>query len=279
MMIVTKEASLDERRTLAWLGAHNTTVPFSYSADLETEGTALTCLEYVADSTDPTAIGHDRKRKIAHALAVIHHAAFDRGKACEKALPWLPHADHSFFAERIVDGCWRGPWQQLLTGRAYTDWFGIKHPATTPDGSFGVAFAAVTPAIETVAARFIEAMQSAWETATGLTLVHTDLHGDHLRWQGGEARIIDWGQARYGPLALDLPNLLSREESLLYREALIALGHDLPLDTFLAGYDAARPYPGFKYFGIGLWNWRHGDPAQRHKNVQYWIDMVLGAGR
>jgi hypothetical protein len=54
------------------------------------------------------------------------------------------------------------------------------------------------------------------------------------------------------------------------------LGHTIPRDKFLAGYDAVRPYPGFKYFGIGLWNWRHGDPARRHANVQYWIDMVLG---
>ena len=77
------------------------------------------------------------------------------------------------------------------------------------------------------------------------------------------------------PLYVDLPNYFSREEALLYRDALAELGHDLPPDEFLARYDAASPYPGFKYFGIGLWNWCYGDPPHRRDSVLHFIDMVL----
>lgn len=74
---------------------------------------------------------------------------------------------------------------------------------------------------------------------------------------------------------MDLPNYFSREEALLYRDALADLGHDIPRDEFLAGYAAADPYPGFKYFGIGLSQWRNGTPPRQHSSVRYWIDMVL----
>lgn len=269
LAIVTKEASLSERCTLDWLNQRSLPTPFSYIADLRTETPALVCMEYIGDPP-PTA---GRPGEIAQSLAAIHHAALGRSED----LPWLPHADYAFLAERVIDICWRRPWRHLLTGEGYTDWFDRAVRDGEPDANFGAAFANVTPAIEAIATRFLRELTAIEADAMAQTLIHTDLHGEHIRWQRDHARLIDWDQARYGPLYLDLPNLYSREEALLYRNALADLGHTIPRDKFLAGYDAVRPYPGFKYFGIGLWNWRHGDPARRHANVQYWIDMVLGA--
>jgi hypothetical protein len=78
-------------------------------------------------------------------------------------------------------------------------------------------------------------------------------------------------------LYVDLPNIFSRDGALGYRAALAERGHDIPPAEFLARYDAALPYPGFKYFGIGLWNWCYGDPPHRRASVQHFIHMVVAA--
>jgi hypothetical protein len=36
-----------------------------------------------------------------------------------------------------------------------------------------------------------------------------------------------------------------------------------------------RPYPGFKYFGMGLWNWRYGDPPHQARHVYHFMKMIL----
>ncbi len=37
----------------------------------------------------------------------------------------------------------------------------------------------------------------------------------------GQIYLIDWGQARYGRLYLELPNYFTGAEALLYRDALV----------------------------------------------------------
>ncbi len=271
MTIVTKKASLVERHTLAWLNEHGLAVPFSYTADLTTDESVSVCMEYAGD---PAPV-QGSVQEVARSLAAIHHAALGHGDN----LAWLPRADPQFFATRLLDSGWRGPWHRVLTGAGYTNWYGQFQPAVEPDATFGETFGAIYPLLEERAKRFVNEMAALWAAGDSLTLVHCDFHGSNVRWQAGRPRLLDWEQAQYGSLYIDLPNFFSREEALLYRNALADLGHDIPRDKFLAGYDAARPYPGFKYFGIGLWNWRHGDPAQRQANVQYWIDMVLGTGQ
>ncbi len=264
--IVTKDATLTERRLLMWLGARGLPVPASYAPNIVTSDRVLICQEYCGDPAPDK-----RARAAARALAVIHHTA--RERAAE--LDWLPRADPAFFAERLVDRCWRKPWHQLLTGAGYTDWYDRPQPPSAPDAAFMAAFAAVTPALEEVAARFVCDMTALWHDTALHTVVHTDFHGEHARWRGDEARLIDWEQAHYGPYAIDLPNYFSRAEALHYHDARAELGWSVSRDQFVAHYDAACPYPGFKYFGIGLWQWRTGEPAKRRQAVQYWIDMVL----
>jgi hypothetical protein len=266
--LVTKDAPPTERRALDWLARQGLPVPFAQAPDLASDAPALVCMEYAGD---PAPAGGG-VQEVAEALAAIHHAALRRGNA----LPWLPRADPAFFAGRIIDTCWRGPWRHLMTGEGYTNWYGQIQAPIAPDPEFAEAFDSAEPALEEAAARFLRDMTTLWEAGDALTLLHADFHGGNVRWQGGSPRIIDWEHAVYGPLYIDLPNYFTREQALLYRDALATLGHAIPRDRFLAGYDAARPYPGFKYFGIGLWNWRHGDHARRHENVQHFIDMILG---
>ncbi len=265
--LVTKEASLGERRSLAWLGGRGLPVPFSYTPDLTTAAPAPVCMQYVGARPAPG----ERARQAARTLAAIHHAALGR----VDELPWLPRADPAFFARWLIDACWRRGWQRALAGEGHVDAYGRHFGPPKPGGAFAAEFAAYTQPLEEAAARFLRDMTALWEAGDSLTLVHADFHDEHVRSRGGRAYVIDWGQAHYGPLYVDLPNYFSRDEALLYRGALAELGHDLPPDEFLARYDAASPYPGFKYFGIGLWNWCYGDPPHRRDSVLQFIDMVL----
>ena len=265
--VVTKDAPLVERRALAWLGERGLPVPFSHTRDLATDVPSLVCMQYVGDKSPPG----ERVRQAARALAAIHHAALRRGDE----LSWLPRADPAFFARWVVDACWREPWRRVLAGEEYVDAYGHHWGPHKPGGDFAAQFAAYTQPLEDAAARFLRDMTALWEAGGSLTLIHADFHGEHVHTQGDRDYVIDFDFAHYGPLYVDLPNYFSREEALLYRDALAELGHDIPPGEFLARYDAASPYPGFKYFGIGLWNWCYGDPPHSRESVLYWIDMVL----
>jgi hypothetical protein len=265
--VVTKPAGLNERRVLNWLGERNLPVPRNYTRDLTTDGPAVVVQEHVGDAP----AGEERARSAARALAAIHHAALGRGDQ----LVWLPRADPAYFAEDIVQRCWRGLWRYLVTGEGYTDWYGRWREPRDAGDPFWAEFAVFDAAMEEAAARFMRDMTALWEEGESLTLIHADFHREHVRSRDGRAAIIDWGQARYGPLYTDLPNFFTRDEALLYRNALAELGHDIPRERFLAGYDAASRYVGFKYFGFGVAFWRPGDPPRRREDALKWIEMVL----
>jgi thiamine kinase-like enzyme len=108
-----------------------------------------------------------------------------------------------------------------------------------------------------------------------LTLVHADFHDEQFHVHAGKGYVIDWDFAHYGSFYIDLANYFTREQALFYRDALAELGYDIPPAEFLARYDAVRPYVGLKYFLIGLWNWRNGEPTQRREQIHYWINLVL----
>lgn len=267
IVLVTKDAPLHERRTLAWLGAGGLPVPFCHTPDLTSDAPAPVCMQYVGEIPQPG----ERARQAARALAAIHFAGLGRGNE----LPWVLRADPAFFAERLVDLCWRKPWRHRLFGEPFVNWYGRRQEESEPDTRLQAALGPYTAPLETVAARFVREMTALWDTGDSLTLIHADFHSAHVLTTGDHASIIDWEQAHYGPLYVDLPNYFSREEALLYHDALADLGHDIPIDRFLTGYDAANPYVGFKYFGFGVSEWYTGDPPRPHPRAQYWIDMIM----
>ncbi len=73
--LVTKDASLIERRTLAWLNERGLPAPFSHTADLETDAPVLVYSEYAGDPA-PT---EEYVQEVARSLAAIHHAALGCG--------------------------------------------------------------------------------------------------------------------------------------------------------------------------------------------------------
>lgn len=114
------------------------------------------------------------------------------------------------------------------------------------------------PRLEVAATRFLADMVRLWAEGDSLTLIHADLHGDHVLVNGGKPYIIDWEQARYGSFYLDLPNYFPPGAARHYREALAKFGHDIPEAAFMERYRMASRYVGFKYMGYTLWSYRQG---------------------
>ncbi|MFN8536713.1 MAG: hypothetical protein U0232_04460 [Thermomicrobiales bacterium] len=102
-----------------------------------------------------------------------------------------------------------------------------------------------------------------------------DFHGDHVRSRDGRAAIIDWEQARYGPLYAILPDYFSGMRRWCIAMRWRRWGTDIPRERFLRGFDAASRYVGFKYFGFGVAFWRPGDPPRRREDAMKWINLVV----
>jgi hypothetical protein len=267
-VLVVKDAPMMERQAMTWLGEQGAPVPFSHTFDLETDARRPICMQYVGSVTPPA----ERVQQAARTLAAVHAAGLKR----RQELSWLPRADADFYAGWLIHNCWRDPWQRVLSNDdPFTDAFGNQWPAAEPGADFAAEFAGYSQPLEEAAARFLDAMTFLWNEGDSLTILHGDFHDDHVRTLNGREYIIDWGDARFGSLYVDLPNYFSRQDALLYRDALAELGHDIPAEQFLARYDAVRPYPGFKYFGIGLWNWRYGNPLHQAKHVYHFMKMIL----
>lgn len=265
--LVIKPAPLAERRTLQWLGAHQAAVPFSHTFDLTTDAPLPICMQYVGEE-----IGwHERTRETAEALASVHAAGMRRGGE----LSWVPRADRGMLELFLIERCWRQGWQSLLSGGPLVTPAGEILETPTPTDTFSEQFAGYTKPITQRAEQLLAMVDLLWATDEALTLIHGDFHSSQVGLLDEQVRVIDWGFAHYGPLYLDLPNVFTREEALIYRDALAAHGHDIPRDRFLACYDATRAYPGFKYFGIGLYNWCFGDPPRQSQYVQHFIDMIV----
>lgn len=266
--LIIKQAPLMERRIHLHLCNQGLAVPFCFCDDLVSAESAPLCIQQLPTKQKQ----HSDVEQTASALAQIHAA--NLGAA--QSLDWVPRADETFASDWVVDACWRQSWDRLLKGGEFVDGYGRSHGVPKPGGDFSAEFAPITHRIEAAGKRFVQTMAQWWEEGDSLTLIHADFHGDHVfSDKNGNRYIIDWGAAKFGPLYLDLPNYFSRDDSLVYREALAALGHDIPHDKFLANYDAASMYPGFKYIGIGLWNWCFGDPPHQPESTNYFVNLIL----
>jgi tRNA A-37 threonylcarbamoyl transferase component Bud32 len=228
--LITKEASLTERRVLERLASQSLCVPFSHTLDLSTDAPALVCQQDLRQAAAPALSQTDLQRKVAQCLARLHHANL----ACEEELGWLPRANRSYFEDVILVDF------RAQLARA------MDHPA------FAARNGEIVRQMEEAVEPFLSAMDSLWARAYSLTLIHADMMDSHVLVQEDQPYLIDWGQARYGSLYLDLPNYLTPESVWYYRDALAELGLDIPEAEFAWCYSAAGRYPGFKYMGFLL---------------------------
>lgn len=90
-----------------------------------------------------------------------------------------------------------------------------------------------------------------------LTLISTDLTPSHWRQRKGQPVLIDWEQSCYGPLYLDLPNMLNEKTVGPYYRALVENGVNISPRKFAANFSLMSRYLGFRYMTVGLEYWQN----------------------
>ncbi len=138
--------------------------------------------------------------------------------------------------------CWRPAWQEARL-----------------DPRFTAAFGAHVEAVEASALGLADDLLAFAAGAGVDTLAHTDVYYGHIFERAGGASVIDWGQARFAPLFLDLGDTFDTPEAAgVYRAALAARGVTLDDAVFAQGHRLARRFAGVRYVWWWLASWRAG---------------------
>lgn len=235
-VLVTKDANLFERRVLHLLVEQTCAVPPVVLSDITTDERLPIYMPYL-EARPPLDLGHPTSPltcSVAAGLAGIHAA--NRGQP----QPWLPAvADDP--RGRLWLYAWQERWEQNLA-----------------DPVFAAEFGAYTQRLDAAMAGFLKTLDALYAEGTSLTLLNVDLIPDHIRLWRNQACFIDWQQAAYGPLYLDLPNHFLVETALVYRDALADAGHTIPVTEFMERYHEVGRYMGLRYLGYALWVWAQG---------------------
>jgi hypothetical protein len=238
--IVTKDAPQLERRALRLLSDQGCAVPPMAIADVEVEGRALVAMPYLEERR-----GNEHGQSVADGLAAIHAAN-------RTARPvWLPDA-----AEDLERRLWLHAWRTL--------W-----PRAAADPAFPDDLRPYLPRLESAHGRLLAALRELISEGDSLTLVNVDLIPDSIRIWRGAATFLDWEQAAYGPLYLDLPNQLPLEIAIRYHDALDRRGYAVPRMAFLERYHEVGHYMGVRWLGAALEDWLAG--GERRANRLWWL--------
>jgi hypothetical protein len=153
---------------------------------------------------------------------------------------WLPHA-RSDFVGRLWLYAWRERWERNLA-----------------DPEFAAEFGSYTARLDAAQERLLQALAALTAEGGTLTLLNIDPIPEDIRLWRSTPCFIDWEQAAYGTLYLDLPNYFLVETALTYRDALAACGYVIPVPEFLERYHEVGRYMGLRYLGYALEEWAHG---------------------
>ena len=252
--LVVKQAALLERQLVRRLTEQGCAVPPAVIPDLDSPGRAPLIMPYL-EARPPYADGWGSPltASIARGLAGIHAA--NRGRPA----PGLPHIADDVEG-RLWLRAWRETWQANLA-----------------DPAFAREFERYTQPLADAHDRLLRHLAALVAEGDSLTLLSVDLIPDHIRLWRGEACFIDWEQAGYGPLYLDLPNAFNVETALAYRDALAEHGHAIPEVDFFERFHAVSPYMGLRYLGFSLWQWAQGG-AERARGrwfLYYTLHLAL----
>jgi thiamine kinase-like enzyme len=230
--IISKEVGLLERRVLALLCEQKQAVPPTFIPSFSSDKS-----RFYQQYADPEITGRGPfdpvTKAYARALARIHYMNLGQPR------DWLPLATENF-EDRLWLRAWHKEWHLNLT---------------IP--KFALEYGRYTHRLDNSLTRLLAFLHERTTEGTSLTLINTDLIPNDIRSIDGRPVFIDWDQAAFGSLYLDLPNYFSIETALCYRDALSELGLDIPPAVFMDNFHEVGRYMGLRYLEVGLKAWRH----------------------
>jgi aminoglycoside phosphotransferase (APT) family kinase protein len=243
-----------ERRLVGHLSQQGCAVPPVVIADANQAGRAPIVMPYL-EARPPTGelYGSPITQSMADGLAGLHAA--NR----QQSIDWLPKAADDF------------------PGRLWLQEWHVQWAANMAQPEFADEFGQYGPALAAADERLLRDLDALANEGSSLTVLNVDLIPDHIRLWQGSVRFIDWEQAAYGPLYLDLPNAFNVETVLAYHDALARHGHAIPVMDFLERFHAISPYMGLRYLGFSLWQWAQGG-AERARGrwfLYYTLHLAL----
>lgn len=255
LSLVSKHATRIERLVLSRLYSQKASVPFSLSYGYEVDERSLICLQDVDYQTDYKTINIRLLQKSEpSALSHIHISNFGQ----RKELSWLPEVD-SFHIEKMLYERWKPQWQ-----------------AAKGNEQFRATFGEYIPLVEAVANTISEDIQYVIKDDSSQTLIHNDLNpGNVLVHNNTDVFFIDWEEARYGSLFLDIPLRCGTSEQIEeYRGLLAANTMEFADNHFNQMYTIASRYLGLRYMSWNLGAWTNNSHAK--DDLKKYLDMVVG---
>ncbi|RXZ78956.1 hypothetical protein EBB07_24785 [Paenibacillaceae bacterium] len=254
MSLITKQATAIERRVLARLFDQAANVPYSQTFAPDSAVRSLICIEDVDAKTDYQNLDLPllHKQEI-NGLAYIHH----KNLGAIDELSWLPSADQRHIEAMIAER-WRPSWQSAKT-----------------DEAFIAEFGAYIPNVEAAAQRATRDMEAVLQDESSYTLIHNDLNpGNVLVHNNNDVFFIDWEEARYGSLYLDVPlRCETQSKATAYREALENLGTVIPQAQFEQYHRIATRYLALRFMTWNLNVWKNDDWAKT--GLQKYLEMAV----
>lgn len=257
--LAIKHASLKERRILQLLNDQGQAVPpaLSPASTGHSADRAPLLMPFARSRPMDRILGDPyvpMTQQVARGLARLHAANLGH---CPD---WLPRAADDYMARLYLQAT-QDEWARCMDVPAFRRDYGQY------DG----------PLRESLV-RLMDFVAALDDEGSCSTLLNSDLHPDHIRLYGGRPVFIDWEQACFGPLYLDLVNYFTLETAMLYRDALAEAGCAIPTAAFMQRYREAGLFMGLRYLEVGLLNWQAGGEAwlQGRWFFHYCLAMALG---
>lgn len=255
LSLVSKYATRIERQVLTRLYSQRASVPFSYSDGSELDERFLICIQDVDYQTNYRNINVRLLQKSeTKALSYIHASNFGQ----RRELSWLPEVD-SLHIEKMIYERWKPQWQAAKRNEQFIDIFGDY-----------------IPFVEAVANTIFEDIQHLINDESSQTLIHNDLNpGNVLVHNNTDVLFIDWEEARYGSLFLDIPLRCGTSEQIEdYKGLLADKSIEFSYDHFNQMYAIASRYLGLRYMSWNLGAWTSNSHAK--DDLKKYLDMVVG---
>ena len=255
--LVSKHASLKERRVVLLLDSQEQAVPPVLCPTPDASGRAPLLMPCVRSRPLNKILGDPYvplTQQVAQGLAGIHAANLER---CPD---WLPRAADDPMGRLYLQAT-QDEWARCMAdARFRSDYGHYDHP------------------LRESLQRLLELLAELEAEGSCCTLLNSDLHPDHIRLLGERPVFIDWEQACYGPLYLDLVNYFTLETALLYRDALAEAGYAIAPAAFLQRFRATGHFMGLRYLEVGLLSWQAGGAAWQQGRwfFHYCLSMALG---